>query len=319
MTLLHVDRLTVDYPLRGKQRLKAVNDVSLTLEAGRTLALVGESGCGKSSLGHAIAGLRQPTEGRVVFQGQDLTRLLPHARRTLAAHLQLVFQDPAAALNPRMSIASSIAEPLVIHGIARRERERRVAELLERVGLSTEAGNRTPHALSGGQRQRAVIARALALSPRLLICDEPVSALDTSIRAQILNLLIELQDDLGLAYLFISHDMAVVRHIADEVAVMYAGRIVEQAPTDRLFSQPRHPYTQSLMAAILPPDPRHRIPVQPLMGEVPSRFQDLRGCAFSSRCSLGDDGCAGRIPELTGSDATHRVACLLAEGDLPSR
>jgi oligopeptide transport system ATP-binding protein len=255
--LLRVENLTVCYPARGTfarraaQTAKAVDNVSFQLGHGRTLGLVGESGCGKTTLARAILRLIPPTAGRVLFKGQDVGALSPRQLRTLRRHMQLVFQDPYGSLNPRLRVATIVGEALAVHGLVKTTRDQRdrVTELLTRVGLAPEDADRYPHEFSGGQRQRIGIARALALEPSLIICDEPVSALDVSIQAQILNLLADLQQDLGLSYLFIAHNLGVVRHISDEVAVMYAGRIVEQAPTAELFGNPGHPYTRTLLAA----------------------------------------------------------------------
>jgi len=253
--LLRVRDLKVHFPLRrgiGAPRgvVKAVDGVSFDLQGGCTLALVGESGCGKSTTAYAVVGLERATEGSIRFDGRDITALRGRQRASLAQDIQIVFQDPASALDPKMSIADSIAEPLAIAGRGRADRRTRVTELLDRVGLPKALSGRLPNALSGGQRQRVVIARALALSPRLLVLDEPVSSLDVSIRSQVLNLLLELQRDLGLSYLFISHDLSVVRHIADEALVLYLGTVAERGPVEAIFEAPRHPYTQALLSAI---------------------------------------------------------------------
>jgi peptide/nickel transport system ATP-binding protein/oligopeptide transport system ATP-binding protein len=315
-SLLEVEDLAVHFPVRGAgggSVVKAVDGVSLSLTAGRTLALVGESGCGKSTTGYAILGLERATHGRVRFDGRDLERSGRHPAKGLAGQMQIVFQDATAALNPRMAVGDSIAEPLRIAGTAREACARRVLELLDLVGLPQTARTRRPAELSGGQRQRVVIARALALSPRLLICDEPVSALDVSIRSQILNLFLQLQQELGLAYLFISHDLSVVRHVADEVAVMYLGQIVEQGEVDTVFSRPRHPYTQALLSAIPVPDPvaaRSREKIV-LVGELPSRFEAPTGCPFHSRCPIAEDACTRERPPLVGPPGETRAACLV--------
>jgi peptide/nickel transport system ATP-binding protein/oligopeptide transport system ATP-binding protein len=305
--LLRVRDLQVHFKGRDALRstIKAVDGVSFDLAAGRTLALVGESGCGKSTTAYAIVGLEFPTAGSIHFAGQDISRLDPKARRALATEMAIVFQDPSAALDPKMSVADSILEPLAIQGRSREEQRRRLAELLDRVGLPAAYATRTPNALSGGQKQRVVIARALALSPRLLVLDEPVSALDVSIRSQILNLLMELQRDLGLAYLFISHDLSVVRHVADETMVMYLGTVAEQGETDALFREARHPYTQALLSAIPLPDPvaqRKREKII-LTGDLPSPLAPPPGCRFASRCPIRVDQCTQVRPILEAADA----------------
>jgi peptide/nickel transport system ATP-binding protein/oligopeptide transport system ATP-binding protein len=317
--LLSVRDLAVHFPVRGAAKgavVKAVDGISLDLEAGRTLALVGESGCGKSTTGYAILGLERATRGIVAFEGRDVTHAAPAERRALAGAMQIVFQDPSAALDPKMRIGASIAEPLAIRGTPGAERRRRVAELLDLVGLPASYIQRTPNELSGGQRQRVVIARALALSPKLLVCDEPVSALDVSIRSQILNLLVRLQDQLGLAYLFISHDLSVVRHIADRVAVMYLGTIVEQGDTDAVFAAPRHPYTEALLSAIPLPDPRAQRQRRKIIlsGDLPSPLAMPAGCPFVSRCPIRVEECAAIRPTLRPADGGTEAACLVRAG-----
>ena len=313
--LLQVRDLKVHFTGRDAQRstIKAVDGVSFDLAAGRTLALVGESGCGKSTTAYAIVGLEAATSGRIQFAGQDITRLPPKARRALATEIAIVFQDPTAALDPKMTVADSILEPLAIQGRSTAEQRRRLGELLDRVGLPAAYAARTPNALSGGQKQRVVIARALALSPKLLVLDEPVSALDVSIRSQILNLLMELQRELGLAYLFISHDLSVVRHVADETMVMYLGTVAEQGDTDTLFSAARHPYTQALLSAIPLPDPvaqRKREKII-LTGDLPSPLAPPPGCPFASRCPIRTDPCERSRPVLTASGPGISTACLV--------
>ena len=315
--LLRVRDLQVHFTGRDRLRstIKAVDGVSFDLAAGRTLALVGESGCGKSTTAYAIVGLEKPTSGSIHFNGQDISRLDPRARRALATDMAIVFQDPSAALDPKMSVAESILEPLVIQGHARGAQQRRLAELLDRVGLPAAYAGRTPNALSGGQKQRVVIARALALSPRLMVLDEPVSALDVSIRSQILNLLMELQKDLGLAYLFISHDLSVVRHVADETMVMYLGTVAEQGETGALFSAARHPYTQALLSAIPLPDPvaqRKREKII-LTGDLPSPLAPPPGCRFASRCPVRVAACTQVRPVLEPAPAGVPIstACIV--------
>ena len=313
--LLRVRDLKVHFTGRDARRstIKAVDGVSFDLAAGRTLALVGESGCGKSTTAYAIVGLESATSGSIEFAGQEISRLAPKARQALATEMAIVFQDPTAALDPKMTVADSILEPLAIQGRTQVEQRRRLSTLLDRVGLPAAYATRTPNALSGGQKQRVVIARALALSPKLLVLDEPVSALDVSIRSQILNLLMELQQELGLAYLFISHDLSVVRHVADETMVMYLGSVAEQGDTDALFSAARHPYTQALLSAIPLPDPvaqRKREKII-LTGDLPSPLAPPPGCPFASRCPIRTDPCERSRPVLTASGPGLSTACLV--------
>lgn len=313
--LLRVRDLKVHFTGRDARRstIKAVDGVSFDLAAGRTLALVGESGCGKSTTAYAIVGLESATSGSIEFAGQEISRLAPKARQALATEMAIVFQDPTAALDPKMTVADSILEPLAIQGRTQVDQRRRLSTLLDRVGLPAAYATRTPNALSGGQKQRVVIARALALSPKLLVLDEPVSALDVSIRSQILNLLMELQQELGLAYLFISHDLSVVRHVADETMVMYLGSVAEQGDTDALFSAARHPYTQALLSAIPLPDPvaqRKREKII-LTGDLPSPLAPPPGCPFASRCPIRTDPCERSRPVLTASGPGLSTACLV--------
>jgi len=325
--LLEVTDLSVRFAVRrgllarAAGQVRAVEGVSFSLDAGRSLGLVGESGCGKSTTGRAILRLVEPSGGTVRLSGEDLGRLSPAALRRLRPRMQMIFQDPYASLDPRMTVQSIVAEPLRTH---RAERGRaklaaRVGGLLERVGLDRSYGRRYPHELSGGQRQRVGIARAIALEPALIVADEPVSALDMSVRAQIINLLVELQRQSDVAYLFIAHDLAVVRYICDEVAVMYLGRIVEHAPTKRLFSTPAHPYTQALMAAVLTPDPRRERNRRrvPLIGEVPSPLDPPSGCAFHTRCPHAFARCHEQLPELRQHAEQHRLACHLDQPPEP--
>jgi oligopeptide transport system ATP-binding protein len=288
--LLSVSDLRVHFPVRGGVLLrqtgsvKAVDDVSFDIKPGETLGLVGESGCGKSTLGKAIVRLLKPTAGSIRFGPTDISHLSQHALRPLRRDFQMIFQDPAESLDPRMSVRSIIEEPLVIHGIGNRaERTKRVDGLLDRVGLPTSAAERYSFEFSGGQRQRIGIARALALNPKLIVCDEPVSALDVSIQSQILNLLVELQQDFGLSYLFIAHDLSVVKHISDRVAVMYLGKIVETAPAEVIYRDPRHAYTKALLSAIPSHDPKVRREKILLEGDVPSPIDPPKGSAFGHR------------------------------------
>lgn len=318
--LLSVEGLTKHFPVGGgflsrrKEVVHAVNGVSFALKKGETLGLVGESGCGKSTLGRSIIRLIEPTAGRVVFDGEDVTAASQKRVRALRRQLQFVFQDPFSSLNPRMSIGEILSEPFVIHKEASGEALRSaVLELLERVGLPSNAYSRYPHEFSGGQRQRVGIARALALRPKLIVLDEPVSALDVSIQSQILNLLCDLRDEFSLSYIFIAHDLAVIEHISDRVGVMYLGHLVELASSDDLYVEPRHPYTKALLAAIPEPDisSRHK-KRQLLSGDVPSPVNPPSGCAFRTRCPVATELCAQVRPELRnlGTDGKpHMVAC----------
>ena len=297
---------------RGQGVLRAVDDASFDLGAGETLGLVGESGCGKSTVGRMLLRLIEPTAGRVEFEGEDLLRLDHEALRTKRRHMQIIFQDPYGALNPRMTVEEIILEPIEIHrAMDRSAARRRVAELLDRVGLAAEHGRRYPHEFSGGQRQRIGIARALALNPRFIVCDEPVSALDVSIQAQIVNLLQDLQDELGLAYLFIAHDLGVVKHISDRVAVMYLGEIVEIAAKRALYAEPLHPYTQALIAAVPEAKPRATRRKAAISGEIPSALNPPPGCRFHTRCPHAMPICRTVAPAMTEPAPGHRVACHL--------
>jgi oligopeptide/dipeptide ABC transporter ATP-binding protein len=296
--------------------VRAVDGVSFTLARHRTLGLVGESGCGKTTVARCILQLERPTSGAVIFAGHELTGLPERRLRPLRRRLQVCFQDPYASLNPRMTVGQTLAEPLAVHRLtpSRAARAARVAELLAMVGLGPEHAGRYPHELSGGQRQRVGIARALALEPEVIVCDEPVSALDVSIRAQIINLLAELQGRLGIAYLVVAHDLAVVRHVSDHIAVMYLGRIVEIADRTALYERPRHPYTQALLSAVPIPDPVADTarPRTVLRGEVPSPLDPPRGCAFHPRCPIAIPECAAAVPALRQVAAGHAVACIRA-------
>ncbi len=304
--------------------VRAVDGVSLTLGRGETLAVVGESGCGKSSLGRLVMRLTDPTAGGILLGGQDITRLSRAALRPLRRRFQMIFQDPFASLNPRMTVRATLDTQLIAQRIGdRRERDRRVVTVAERVGLDAAALERYPHEFSGGQRQRIGIARALILEPELVVCDEPVSALDVSIRAQILNLLMDLQAEHGLSYLFISHDMGVVEHIADRVVVMYLGRLVEEAPAARLFAAPAHPYTRALLAAVPQPDPRQRLRFEDLAsGDVPSPLSPPPGCHYHPRCRFATEICGQARPPLAPVPGGGQVAChhaaLIALADPPA-
>ena len=295
---------------RPTDLVQAVDDVSLKVVRGSTLAIVGESGCGKSTLARLLARLIEPTSGTVLLDGADVTGASSKELLKLRRDIQIVFQDPYACLNPRHSIGQSIGTPIRIQKtMSRADEKNRVQELMELVGLNIEHYNRFPHEFSGGQRQRAGIARALALQPKVIIADEPVSALDVSIQAQILNLLEKLQADLNLSYVFIAHDLSVVRHIADEVAVMYLGRLVESAPTRQLFAAPRHPYTKALFSAIPSLDPDDRGRAQKLVGEIPSPLNQPSGCKFHTRCPNAIDICRTTEPQLENPGDGHEVSC----------
>jgi oligopeptide transport system ATP-binding protein len=320
--LLSVRDLVKRFPVRSgllqrqTGQVHAVEGVSFDLHAGTTLGLVGESGCGKSTTGRCVLRLLEPTAGEVRFDGRDTGTLSAAARRSLAREMQIIFQDPFASLNPRMTVGAIVGEGLVIHRLAASAAERaaRVAELLELVGLQAAHARRYPHEFSGGQRQRIGIARALATNPRLVVCDEAVSALDVSIQAQVVNLLQDLQQRLGLAYLFIAHDLSVVRHISDRVAVMYLGRIVEEASTHDLYTRPRHPYTEALLSSVPVPDPRARRTRIALKGDVPSPMQPPAGCAFHTRCPIARPGlCDVERPVMRELAPGHQVACHLRQ------
>jgi peptide/nickel transport system ATP-binding protein len=308
--LLRVENLVVEYSVGGRT-VHAVSDVSLQVARGETLGLVGESGCGKSTLGRAVLQLRRPVSGRVVFDGHDLVAMSGEPLRRMRRRVQLIFQDPIASLNPRRRIGDIVAEPLVIAGVKdRAERERRVREVLSAVGLDPDlVMGRLPHEFSGGQCQRISIARALVLNPEFIICDEPVSALDVSIRAQILNLLEEMKARYGLTLLFIAHDLAVVKAVSDRVAVMYLGRLCEVGPSKQLFARPAHPYTALLIEAIPHPDPDVRPSMSVPIGEPPSPISPPSGCRFRTRCPKADQRCVDEVPELVSVAPDQLVAC----------
>jgi oligopeptide/dipeptide ABC transporter ATP-binding protein len=318
--LLEVRELVRHFPIRrglfGRAAgvVRAVDGVSFDVRQGEVLGLVGESGCGKTTTGRCILRLIEPTSGSIRFEGRDVTRLPRRELRPLRRAMQVVFQDPYSSLNPRLTVGSMLAEALAIHGLARGARARaRVAELLEQVGLAPDHARRYPHEFSGGQRQRIGIARALAVEPRLIVADEPVSALDVSIQAQIVNLMQDLQRSLGLTYLFIAHDLSVVEHISDRVAVMYLGRIVELAEAGELYRAPRHPYTLSLLSAIPVPDPERTRRRIVLAGDVPSPARPPSGCRFHPRCPLARERCSSEDPVLRSITSGHLTACHYAE------
>ncbi|MDE0230594.1 MAG: ABC transporter ATP-binding protein [Spirochaetaceae bacterium] len=320
--LLEVHDLVKYYPVtagvlrRKVGDVKAVDGISFSIEPGETLGLVGESGCGKTTTGRCILQLQEITAGEVVFQGQDLTQMKGEALRRMRRHMQLIFQDPFASLDPRMTAGDIVGEPLKVHDIARGKKYRQqVSELLSMVELSPTVSGRYPHEFSGGQRQRLGIARALAVRPAFIVCDEPVSALDVSIQAQIITLLMRLREEFNLTYLFIAHDLAVVRNISDRVAVMYLGKIMEITSSDRLYDEPQHPYTISLLSAVPIPDPvidrtRERII---LKGDVPSPMNPPSGCPFHTRCPHAEEICKSQVPELKSTGPNHWTACHLVE------
>jgi peptide/nickel transport system ATP-binding protein/oligopeptide transport system ATP-binding protein len=293
----------------------AVDGISFSVGVGETLGLVGESGCGKSTVARSVLRLIEPTSGSIRIDGADITHLSKSDLRPVRRSMQIVFQDPFASLNPRMTAGDIVGEPLSVHGLASgKEKQARVAQLFEQVGLRPDQIRNYPHQFSGGQRQRICIARALALSPRLIVCDEPVSALDVSIQAQVINLLVDLQRRYGLSYLFIAHDLAVVAHISHRVAVMYLGRIVEIADKDALFANPRHPYTQALLASVPVADPRVKALIPVVDGDVPSPVNPPAGCAFHTRCRFAIERCGIERPALADVGGGHQVACLLNAG-----
>ena len=316
--LIEVEHLKKYFKVGKTSWLHAVDDVSFTIERQKTLGVVGESGCGKSTLGRTLLHLLTPTDGLIKFEGEDITHLNKKEMRRMRQDMQIIFQDPYASLNPRMCVFDLIAQPMIVSGLYKKKEDiyKRVTELMEVVGLAKRLSNAYPHELDGGRRQRIGVARALALNPKFIVCDEPVSALDVSIQAQILNMLMDLQDQMGLAYLFITHDLSVVKHISDDIMVMYLGKCVEYAPSDELFLNPRHPYTRALLSAIPEPTLKARNKKQEVIhGEVSNPINPKPGCRFAPRCPLAAEACtSGNIP-LTEVSPNHFVSCVFAASE----
>jgi len=328
--LLVAEDVRMYYPIRGGVfggrvgEVRAVDGVSLTVRRGETVGLVGESGCGKSTFARAVARLEEPTSGRVLFEGRDVARAGKEELFNLRREVQIIFQDPYSSLNPRMTVGEIVREPLLVHRVGtKQEQVQRVLDLLSTVGLSADAAGRYPHEFSGGQRQRIGIARALSLEPKLVIADEPVSALDISVQSQVLNLMVRLQRERDLTYLFISHDLSVVKHVSDRIAIMYLGRIVETGRTEQVFREPAHPYTRALLAAIPTPDPRRRRAFVPVQGETPSAVAPPPGCPFHPRCPFAIDACREVVPPLepvssrtAGPDGAEQLAACIRKHEI---
>ncbi len=318
--ILRVEHLQKYFPVPDGM-LHAVDDISFTIDAGKTLGVVGESGCGKSTMGRATLRLHEPTGGKVFFQGRDVLAMGAQEMKELRREMQIIFQDPFASLNPRMTVSEAIAAPLIVQGLYSRKDKaginKRVREIMDMAGLAQRLINTYPHELDGGRRQRIGIARALALNPKFVVCDEPVSALDVSIQAQILNLMQDLQDELGLTYLFITHDLSVVKYISNDILVMYLGQMVEKAPAEKLFEKPMHPYTQALLSAIPVPDPDRPMSRITMKGEITSPVNPEKGCRFAKRCPYATAACTRQDMVLTEQEPGHFVTCLrLQKGEI---